>query len=58
MKVKEYLFIKKASLLEFNILINEYLNNGWELYGNSMMVYDNEYEDCIMGQALVIYENK
>ncbi len=39
-----------------NILINESLKNGWELYGNPIIVYDSEHEDPFYAQALVKYE--
>ncbi len=52
MSIKEYVFLKHVNRLEFNILINEYAKNDWELYGD-IMLYERDTDTYIYGQAMV-----
>ncbi len=47
------MFLKHVNRLEFNILINEYAKNDWELYGDTIMLYERDTDTYIYGQAMV-----
>ena len=56
--MKGYRFITDDDSSEFCLRVTEALSNGWELYGEPKMTYDNEKRVMRCGQVVIKKSSK